>query len=81
MASLSMGVGSLIAPYITDRLLAPLTPRTGRYAKALMGFSLTSAAVATAGILAGVDGIAMVIEPSAHSSRNRSMRADVWSGP
>lgn len=51
MASLSMGVGSLIAPYITDRLLAPLTPRTGRYAKALMGFSLASAAVATAGDL------------------------------
>ena len=51
MASLSMGVGSLIAPYITDRLLAPLTPRTGRYAKAVMGLSLASAAVATAGDL------------------------------
>lgn len=30
LASLSMGIGSLIAPYITDKILAPLTPRTGR---------------------------------------------------
>ncbi|WP_314034648.1 sterol desaturase family protein [Dietzia sp. CH92] len=51
MASLSMGVGSLIAPYLTERLLAPLTPRTGRYAKAVMGVALASAAVASAGDL------------------------------
>ncbi|MBB1025864.1 MULTISPECIES: sterol desaturase family protein [unclassified Dietzia] len=49
MASLSMGVGSLVAPYIAGRLLAPVTPRTGKYAKALMGLSLAAAAVATAG--------------------------------
>ena len=49
MASLSMGIGSLIAPYVTDTVLAPVTPRTGRYAKALMGLSLVAAAVATAG--------------------------------
>ena len=30
LASLSMGVGSLIAPFITNKALAPLTPRTGR---------------------------------------------------
>ena len=39
MASLSMGVGSLVAPYVADTLLAPVTPRTGRYDKALMGLS------------------------------------------
>lgn len=49
MASLSMGIGSLLAPYVADRLLAPVTPRTGRYAKALMGLSLAAAAVATVG--------------------------------
>ncbi|MDV8002774.1 sterol desaturase family protein [Rhodococcus sp. IEGM 1408] len=49
MASLSMGVGSLVAPFVADRLLAPVTPRTGRYAKALMGFSLAAAAAATVG--------------------------------
>nr|WP_187702624.1 sterol desaturase family protein [Dietzia sp. SLG310A2-38A2] len=49
MASLSMGVGSLVAPYVADTLLAPVTPRTGRYAKALMGLSLAAAAAATVG--------------------------------
>ncbi|WP_216695538.1 sterol desaturase family protein [Dietzia psychralcaliphila] len=49
MASLSMGVGSLVAPYVADILLAPVTPRTGRYAKALMGLSLAAAAAATVG--------------------------------
>lgn len=49
LASLSMGIGSLIAPYITDKILAPLTPRTGRYAKALMGLTVAAAAATTAG--------------------------------
>lgn len=51
MASLSMGVGSLAAPYVSRFLLAPVTPRRGRYAKALMGLSLAAAAVTTAGDL------------------------------
>lgn len=49
LASLSMGIGSLIAPFITERALAPLTPRTGRYAKALMALTVAAAAVTTAG--------------------------------
>ena len=49
LASLSMGVGSLIAPFITDKALAPLTPRTGRYATALMGLTVAAAALTTAG--------------------------------
>ncbi|KAA0919259.1 sterol desaturase family protein [Dietzia sp. ANT_WB102] len=49
LASLSMGIGSLIAPFVANKVLAPVTPRTGRYAKALMGLSLAAAAVATAG--------------------------------
>lgn len=49
LASLSMGIGSLIAPYVTDTLLAPLTPRTGRYAKALMGLTAAAAAATSVG--------------------------------
>lgn len=49
MASLAMGVGSLVAPSVTSALLAPVTPRTGRYARAFMGLSLTAAAAATVG--------------------------------
>src|SRR5699024_1619205 len=49
MASLTMGVGSLVAPYITGALLAPVTPRTGRYATVLMGLSLAGAGIATVG--------------------------------
>ena len=49
MASLTMGVGSLVAPFVSHRLLAPLTPRAGKYAKALMGLSLAAAAVTTVG--------------------------------
>lgn len=46
LASLSMGFGSLAAPYLTDRLLAPVTPGRGRWAKALIGLG-AAAAVAT----------------------------------
>ena len=49
LASLSMGIGSLIAPFITDKALAPLTPRTGRYARVLMGLTVAAAAATTAG--------------------------------
>ena len=45
MASLSMGVGSLIAPYVAKRLLDPLTPGVGRFGKALLGISATAAAL------------------------------------
>ncbi len=37
LASLSMGLGSLIAPYVTKKLLDPVTPGFGRYAKVLVG--------------------------------------------
>lgn len=37
LASLSMGVGSLVAPYVTKRLLDPVTPGVGRFAKVLIG--------------------------------------------
>lgn len=49
MASLSMGVGSLIAPYVAKRLLDPLTPGVGRFGKALLGIAATAAALTTVG--------------------------------
>src|ERR1700692_4061620 len=36
IASLSMGVGSLLAPLVLPRLLRPLTPGRGRYGKVLL---------------------------------------------
>ena len=36
VASLSMGLGSLVAPLVLPRLLRPLTPGRGRYGKALL---------------------------------------------
>ncbi|GAB3254534.1 hypothetical protein GCM10027425_14110 [Alteromonas gracilis] len=46
LASLSMGFGSLAAPYVTSRLLDPVTPGRGRWARALVGAG-AAAAVAT----------------------------------
>ncbi len=37
LASLSMGAGSLIAPYVAKRMLDPVTPGVGRFAKVLVG--------------------------------------------
>jgi sterol desaturase/sphingolipid hydroxylase (fatty acid hydroxylase superfamily) len=47
LASLSMGVGSLVAPLAMARLLRPLTPGRGRAAKALIGLAAGAAAVTT----------------------------------
>ena len=47
IASLSMGVGSLVAPLVLPRLLRPLTPGTGRYGKALLVGAAGAAAVTT----------------------------------
>jgi hypothetical protein len=47
IASLTMGVGSLVAPLVAQKLLAPVTPGRGRYAKALIALATGGAAVAT----------------------------------
>ena len=47
IASLAMGVGSLIAPFVAKRVLDPLTPSTGRWGKVLLGTAL-AAGTATA---------------------------------
>ncbi len=47
LASLSMGVGSLFAPLIMGKILAPITPGKGRYGKALVGLAVGAAVVTT----------------------------------
>ena len=47
MASLTMGVGSLVAPFVSARLLDPVTPGVGRYAKVLMGTAVLATAATT----------------------------------
>ncbi len=49
IASLTMGLGSLVAPFVAKRLLDPVTPGRGRWAKALMGVGVAAAAATTAG--------------------------------
>ena len=47
VASLTMGVGSLVAPFVTTRLLDPVTPGVGRHARLLMGTAVVTTAVTT----------------------------------
>ena len=47
IASLTMGVGSLVAPFVSARLLDPVTPGRGRYAKVLMGAAVAASAATT----------------------------------
>jgi sterol desaturase/sphingolipid hydroxylase (fatty acid hydroxylase superfamily) len=48
LASLSMGVGSLVVPLAMSRLLRPVTPGRGRYGKALVGATVGAALLTTA---------------------------------
>ena len=47
LASLTMGVGSLVAPFVTKGLLDPVTPGVGRHAKLLMGTAVLASAATT----------------------------------
>ncbi|MEZ5137385.1 MAG: sterol desaturase family protein [Acidimicrobiales bacterium] len=47
LASLAMGVGSLLAPLTVKKLAEPVTPGKGRYGKVLVAGALGAAAVAT----------------------------------
>jgi sterol desaturase/sphingolipid hydroxylase (fatty acid hydroxylase superfamily) len=48
LASLSMGVASLVAPLVMPKLLGPVTPGKGRWGKALVAATVGGAAVVTA---------------------------------
>ncbi|MFZ0665980.1 MAG: sterol desaturase family protein [Acidimicrobiales bacterium] len=47
VASLTMGVGSLVAPLVAQKILRPVTPGKGKYAKALLALAAGGATVAT----------------------------------
>ncbi len=47
IASLSMGVGSLLAPFVVPKVFGPITPGKGRYGRALLAAAATSVAVTT----------------------------------
>jgi sterol desaturase/sphingolipid hydroxylase (fatty acid hydroxylase superfamily) len=47
IASLTMGVGSLVAPLVAQKILRPVTPGKGMYAKALLALAAGGATVAT----------------------------------
>jgi sterol desaturase/sphingolipid hydroxylase (fatty acid hydroxylase superfamily) len=49
LASLSMGLGSLVAPYVAKRVLDPLTPGVGRWAKWLVGAGAAAGLATTLG--------------------------------
>jgi sterol desaturase/sphingolipid hydroxylase (fatty acid hydroxylase superfamily) len=48
VASLTMGVGSLVVPLLAPKLLDPLTPGRGRFGRVLVRTALAAAAVTTA---------------------------------
>ena len=47
IASLTMGVGSLLAPFVAKKLLDPVTPGVGRHARLLLGAAVAASAVTT----------------------------------
>jgi sterol desaturase/sphingolipid hydroxylase (fatty acid hydroxylase superfamily) len=49
LASLAMGVGSLVAPYVAKRVLDPVTPGVGRYGRALLATGAAAAVLTTVG--------------------------------
>jgi sterol desaturase/sphingolipid hydroxylase (fatty acid hydroxylase superfamily) len=48
-ASLAMGTGSLVAPYVAKKLLDPVTPGVGRYGRVLLAAGAAAAVLTTVG--------------------------------
>jgi sterol desaturase/sphingolipid hydroxylase (fatty acid hydroxylase superfamily) len=49
LASLSMGVGSLVVPYVAKKVLDPVTPGVGRYGRVLLAAGAAAAVLTTVG--------------------------------
>jgi sterol desaturase/sphingolipid hydroxylase (fatty acid hydroxylase superfamily) len=77
LASLSMGVGSLVVPLALQQVLKPVTPGKGRWGKALVGGVIGAAAVTTvADVIARRDEVTeagVVPDPSAPRERRRAL--------
>jgi sterol desaturase/sphingolipid hydroxylase (fatty acid hydroxylase superfamily) len=65
IASLTMGVGSLVAPLVAQKLLSPVTPGRGRHAKALL-----AVAAGAITVTAVADAIARRGEPDSENPGN-----------
>ena len=49
LASLTMGVGSLVAPYVAKKVLDPVTPGVGRHGRTLLAVGAATALLTTVG--------------------------------
>ncbi len=49
VASLTMGVGSLVAPYVARKVLDPVTPGVGRHGRTLLALGAATAVLTTVG--------------------------------
>ncbi|HLN05168.1 MAG TPA: sterol desaturase family protein [Acidimicrobiales bacterium] len=73
VASLTMGVGSLVAPFVLPRLLKPLTPGKGRYGTALLVAVTGAAAVTTiADVLARLEEQTSVVDEAGTGETGQS---------
>ena len=70
LASLTMGVGSLLAPLVTQRLLRPLTPGRGRFGKVLVRGAVGAVVVTTA-----ADFVTRRLDDASQASRDAGRRA------
>jgi sterol desaturase/sphingolipid hydroxylase (fatty acid hydroxylase superfamily) len=76
IASLSMGIGSLVAPLVVPRLLKRLTPGRGRFGKVLVGAAVGAVAITTV-----ADVLARRAERAIPSEPDRPAPGDAVSTP
>lgn len=80
VASLAMGLGSVVVPLVTGRLLRPLTPGRGKYGRALVGAALGATAVTTAADVLARQGSPAVRRLARHVARAGGVAAVVTGG-
>lgn len=77
LASLTMGVASLVAPLVGPKLLRPFTPGRGRYGRTVVVAALGAAALTTA-----ADAVVRWAEhPRADAAPGAAARRDEWDEP
>jgi sterol desaturase/sphingolipid hydroxylase (fatty acid hydroxylase superfamily) len=79
IASLTMGVASIVVPMVTERLVAPLVPGRGRWGKALVGSAVVAGALTTiADRVARRDADADEVAGNRDANRNRRRQVARW---
>jgi sterol desaturase/sphingolipid hydroxylase (fatty acid hydroxylase superfamily) len=74
LASLSMGVGSIVAPLVLPKLLGPITPGKGRHGRKLVAAALGAVAVTTIADVVARRAETAVIAAEAEPPTNRLTR-------